>query len=288
MRSVLELIEEHRPKMSKGHKKIADYIIGNYDKAAFLTASKLGVEVGVSESTVVRFANSLGYSGFPELQDSLGEVVKTRLTSLQRYNLTFDKMANKDILSKVITADISMLKDTLEHIDKEHFDKSIDAILNAKTIYILGIRSSYSLAQYLGFYMNLTFNNVKVVYTNTMSEMFEQTFRIDRDDVIIGITFPRYSKRTCKILQYARNRGAVVIGITDTEQSPIIPYCNYKLLAVSDMVSFVDSLVAPLSLVNALAVAVGIKKKEEVTETLNKLEEIWDEYSVYDNGKNDR
>ena len=286
MDNILDKINICRDKMSKGHKKIADFILNQYDKAAFMTASKLGKEVGVSESTVVRFADSLGYDGFPELQEALGEVVKMRLTSLQRYEMAFDKMANKDILSKVISADISSLKTTMELVDKEAFDKAVESVLRAKKIYILGVRSSYALATFLGFYLNLVFDNVKVVQTDSMSEMFEQTLRIGKDDVAIGITFPRYSTKTCKTLEYAKKKGATIIGITDTEKSPIVPFSDIALLAVSDMISFVDSLVAPLSLLNALVVAIGIKKKDEITTTFNDLEKIWEEYGVYSKGVN--
>lgn len=286
MESVLEQIIKSRDQMSKGHKKIADYIIDKYDKAAFMTASKLGKEVGVSESTVVRFADSLGYDGFPELQDALEDVVKIRLTTLQRYEMAFDKMANKDILSKVISADISTLKETLELVDQEAFDKAVESLLNAKKIYVLGVRSSYALASYLGFYLNLIFDNVKVVQNDSMSEMFEQIVRIGKDDVVIGITFPRYSTKTCKALEYAKSKGATVIGVTDADQSPIIPYSDVKLLAMSGMVSFIDSLVAPLSLINALIVAIGMKKKDGITATFDALESIWEEYGVYNKGVN--
>ncbi len=269
------------PKLSKGQKKIADFIINQYDKAAFMTALKLGNEVGVSESTVVRFANALGFEGFPELQGTLREMVKNKLTSLQRYEIAFDKMANKDILPKVISSDIAKLRSTLEQIDKGQFDEAVEAILKAGKIYILGVRSSSALASFLGFYLNLLFDNVKLVNTTSVSEMFEQILHVKKDDVVVGITFPRYSRRTVKALEYAKKEGASVIGITDTQQSPVANCCDILLLAESDMVSFVDSLVAPMSVINALIVALGMRKKDEMTDTLNKLENIWDEYNVY-------
>ncbi len=287
MDNILRRIENKMPKMSKGHKRIAQFISTEYDKAAFMTASKIGKYVGVSESTVVRFAVSLGYDGFHELQKDLEDVVKTKLTSLQRYEISFDKLQNQDVLSKVISADISILKDTLEKVDKLAFDEAVEALLSAKNIYIMGIRSSNILANFLAYYLNLVFDNVKMINTNSMSEMFEQTIRIGKNDVAVGITFPRYSRRTVKTLEYASSKGAKVIGITDTYQSPIMPYCDIKLLAASDMVSFVDSLVAPLSLINALIVAVGMKRKEQVTLNLNNLESIWEQFSVYNKGNYD-
>ena len=281
MDSLLKQIETLMPKLSKGQKKIADFIINQYDKAAFMTALKLGNEVGVSESTVVRFANALGFEGFPELQGTLREMVKNKLTSLQRYEIAFDKMANKDILPKVISSDIAKLRSTLEQIDKGQFDEAVEAILKAGKIYILGVRSSSALASFLGFYLNLLFDNVKLVNTTSVSEMFEQILHVKKEDVVVGITFPRYSRRTVKALEYAKKEGASVIGITDTQQSPVANCCDILLLAESDMVSFVDSLVAPMSVINALIVALGMRKKDEMTDTLNKLENIWDEYNVY-------
>lgn len=285
--NVLEMIEHKMPTFSKSQKKIGEFILTHYDKAVFMTAAKLGKQVDVSESTVVRFANVLGYEGFPELLDALGDVVKTKLTSVQRYEISVDKMENKDILNKVISDDVSHLKNTMEQVDKEDFSRAVDAINSAENIYVIGIRSAYALSSFLGFYLNLIFDKVKLIHTNSMSEMFEQILRVNEKDVVIGITFPRYSKRTVKAMQYAKNKGAKVIGITDNNQSPIVNNCTVALYAKSDMVSFVDSLVAPMSLINALIVALGLKKQNEVKATLSELEDIWDEYNVYNKVKND-
>lgn len=279
--NLLNVIEESYSSYSKGQKKIADFILNQYDKAAFMTASKLGKEVGVSESTVVRFSNVLGYEGYPELQVALGEIVKNRLTSLQRMEIAHDKMANEDILSKVINSDISKMRSTLENIDKKAFDRAVEAILNAKKLYILGVRSASAISGFIGFYFNLLFPDVRLVNTSSESEMFEQILRVGEGDVVIGVSFPRYSRRTIKVLEFAKRKGATVVGITDTPQSPIAERSDIALFAKTDMVSFVDSLVAPLSLVNALIVAIGVRKKEEITHTLNELEEIWAEYNVY-------
>lgn len=279
--NLLTAIEEGYSKYSKGQKKIADFIINQYDKAAFMTASKLGKEVGVSESTVVRFSNVLGYEGYPELQEALGEIVKNRLTSLQRIEIAHDKMANADILSKVINSDISKMRSTLENIDKQAFDNAVEAILNAKQLYILGVRSASAISGFMAFYFNLLFSNFRPVNTSSASEMFEQILRVEEGDVVIGVSFPRYSRRTVKALEFAKRKGATVIGITDSPQSPVVEQSSISLFAKTDMVSFVDSLVAPLSLVNALIVAIGVRKKEEITNTLGELEQIWAEYNVY-------
>ena len=280
-RNVLTEIKDNFSTYSKGQKKIAEYIIKHYDKAAFMTASKLGKEVGISESTVVRFANALGYEGYPELQTALGEIVKTKLTSLQRMEIAYDKMANEDILSKVIQSDINKMRSTLENIDKKAFDRAVEKILGAKKIYILGVRSASAISSFMGFYFNLLFTDVRLVHTTSVSEMFEQILRVQKDDVVIGVSFPRYSRRTVKALQYAKMKGATVISITDTVQSPLVNCSDISLFAKTDMVSFVDSLVAPLSLVNALLVAIGMRKKQEITQTLHDLEKIWEEYNVY-------
>jgi len=283
--NVLEQIEARMPSLSKSQKKIGEFILTHYDKAVFMTALKLGQQVDVSESTVVRFANVMGYEGFPELQEALGDVVKNRLTSVQRHEIAVDKMENKDILTKVISTDISKLKNTLEQIDRTAFDNAVEAILQAENIYVMGVRSASALSSFLGFYLNLIFDNVKLVHTNSMSEMFEQILRVNEKDVVIGITFPRYSRRTLQSMQYAKSRGAKVIGITDTPKSPIVESCSAALFAKSDMVSFVDSLVAPMSVINALIVALGLRKQDEVKETLGQLEDIWEEYNVYNKVK---
>ena len=287
MKNLLKQIEESYSSFSKGQKKIADYVVTQYDKAAYITAAKLGKEVDVSESTVVRFAVTLGYEGFPELQSALREIIKNKLTSLQRFEIISGKMENEDILSKIMSGDISKLKTTMECLDKDHFNKSVNSISKARTIYILGVRSSSALAAFMGFYFNLMFQNVKIVQTTSISEVFEQILRVDEGDVVIGITFPRYSRRTVKALEYAKSRGASVIAITDSDKSPIVAYSNYCLYAKSDTASFVDSLVAPMSIINALIVAVGMQKKDETAVIFDKLEKIWDEYDVFSKEHNE-
>lgn len=267
------------PKLSKGHKRIADFIKSNYEKAAFMTAARLGDEVGVSESTVVRFASNLGYDGYPKLQKYLQEMVKSHLTSAQRMEV--GRYSGADMLDKALLADIEMIKATREGISREAFAGSAEAINRAKKIYILGVRSSASLASFAAFYFKFAFDNVILVDTSSASEIFEQLYRINSDDVCIAISFPRYSNQTVNALTFASDRGATIISITDGEQSPIASLATYLLTAKSSMVSFVDSLVAPLSLINALIAAAAEEKRSEVHDNLNALEEIWREYQVY-------
>jgi DNA-binding MurR/RpiR family transcriptional regulator len=267
---------------SKGHRIIADYIICNYDKVAFMSAAKLGQTVGVSGSTVVRFAVKMGLNGYPELQKVLQDLVKSKLTSIQRIAISSTKLSEENVLKSVLQSDMEKIKLTLDEIDEQAFNNIVESILKAHRIYILGVRSSAPLASFLGFYFNLIFSNVRLVHTTSVSEMFEQIVRASKGDVVIGISFPRYSKRTIKAMQFARNTGATVIAITDNMKSPIASIANYSLLARSDMASFADSLVAPLSVINALIVAVGMKKQDEIYEIFNKLEAIWDEYQVYE------
>ena len=277
-KDLLHSISEGMSGFSKGQKLIARYIIENYDKAAFMTASKLGNTVGVSESTVVRFATEVGFEGYPQLQRALQELIRNRLTAVQRMEVTSEQMGEHDILSKVLTMDIEKIRRTLEEQSNEGFEAAADSIIAAKNIYILGIRSSAALAQFMSFYFNQIFPNVRLVTGSSASEMF----RVGKDDVFIGISFPRYSKRTVKAIDYAKERGATVIAITDSAGSPLAAKCDHLLLARSDMASFVDSLVAPLSLINALIVAVGMRRQKEVGETYAQLEKIWDEYDVYE------
>lgn len=269
--------------MSKGQKLLADYIIYNYDKAVFLTASKLGKVVGVSESTVVRFAMNIGYKGYPEFQNDLKELVKNKLNTIQRMEVTYGRISQSEILGHVLQADAEKIKETMEEIDSKTFDLAVETILNAKNIYIIGIRSCAPLASFLGFYLNYILPNVHLVQTNSSSEIFEQLIRIQKEDVIIGISFPRYSMRTLKAMEFANNRNAKVITLTDSIHSPINLYSSCNLIAKSDMASIVDSLVAPLSVINALVVALCMKKQGEVINTLENLEKIWDEYQVYNN-----
>ena len=274
-------IEEKYNKMSKGQRRLADYVRENYDKAVFLTAAKLGETVGVSESTVVRFAIQLGYKGYPGFQKALEELVRNKLNSIQRMEVTYGRISQSEILETVLQTDIEKIKQTLAVIDHKAFDLAIDTILEAKRIYVIGIRSCAPLASFLSFYLNLICENVTVVDTNSSSEIFEQLIRISGDDVIIGISFPRYSMRTLKALEFASNRKAKVITLTDSIHSPMNLYSSCNLIARSDMASIVDSLVAPLSVINALVVALCMKKQDEVVDTLETLEEIWGEYQVY-------
>jgi len=280
---LIKRIKVHYNQLSKGQKLLADYITNHYEKAVFLTAAKLGTIVGVSESTVVRFANELGYDGYPKLQRALEELVKNKLTSIQRVNVTSDRIDKDQILKHVLHADMEKIKVTLEELDNDHFNKAIDYIMEAKTIYIVGVRSSASLAGFLGFYFNLMFDNVKLIHTNSVSEMFEQIHRISEEDVMIGISFPRYSKRTLKAMEYAKSRKGKVLAITDSPISPMVQFSDVSLVARSEMVSFVDSLVAPLSLINAIIVALSMRKKDTIVESLERLENIWNEYQVYEN-----
>lgn len=278
---LLKIIEEKIPSLSKGHRRIATYIIEHYDKAAYMTAAKLGVQVGISESTVVRFADELGFDGYPALQHSLQEIVRNKLTTLQRMEITSDRIGNNDILDKVVQSDIEKIRSTLDRINHDHFNTAIDAIVNAENIYILGMRSSSSLASFMAFYFNLIFDNARCVNMSGGSETLEQVMRISNKDVLIAISFPRYSKRSINAVKYAKSQGTHVVAITDSNISPIATYADSLLLAESDMASFVDSLVAPLSIINAIIVATGMKKKEEVANTFTKLEEIWEKYEVY-------
>ncbi len=267
---------------SKGQRLIARYIAEHYDKAAFMTASRLGATVGVSESTVVRFATELGYDGYPHLQKALQEMIRNRLTAVQRMEVAGDRMGNRDVLETVLGSDVEKIRMTLDELDRDAFHQSADAIVRARRIYILGVRSASALANFMGFYFTLLFENVRVLYTNSVSEIFEQILRIGPDDVFIGISFPRYSQRTLSAMKYSKDRGAKVIALTDSRLSPLTRYADHTLIAKSDMASFVDSLVAPLSVINALIVQVSLGRQEEVESTFNQLETIWDEYHVYE------
>lgn len=279
---ILTKVDLKDKKLSKGHKKLAQYITENYDKAAFMTASKLGEKVGVSESTVVRFATEMGFKGYPELQKELQQMIKSKLTAVQRMEVSSTLIGEQDAIKKVLNGDIELIRDTLEQISTEEFTNAVETINKAKRIYILGVRSSAALASFLYFYFNPVFENVVLVDTSSGSEMFEQMFRISEDDVCVAISFPRYSKQTINALRFINDRGTKIIAITDSKDSPIAEYADNLLVAKSDMVSVVDSLVAPLSLINALIVAVTFSRREEVYSNFNKLESIWDEYQVYD------
>ncbi len=272
---------EKMPTFSKGQKRLANYIMTSYDKAVFLTAARLGKAVAVSESTVVRFAMQLGYEGYPQFQEALEELVRTKLNSIQRIEIASGQMSQSKVLEYILDADAEKIKLTKDEIDKKAFEQAVETISSARTIYVIGIRSCAPIASFLSFYLNIIFDDVRNINTNNSSELFEQMIRINEEDVIIGISFPRYSVRTLKALEFANNRNAKVIAITDSKHSPMNLYSSCNLLARSDMASIVDSLVAPLSVVNALIVALCMKKKDKVINNLETLEEIWDEYQVY-------
>lgn len=281
-KDLFALINERMPMLSKGHKRIAEYILNHYDKAAFMTAAKLGSTVGISESTVVRFATELGFDGYPSLQSALQEHMRNKLTSVQRIEATSDRIGSDNVFEKVLNLDIEKIRRTIEEGSRSDFNGAVDTIAKAKNIYIIGSRSASALAVFLDYYLNLMFENVKLIQSTSISEMFEKIMRIGKNDVVIGISFPRYSKMTVKAFDYASSRGASVVAITDSEASPLAENANHLLLARSDMASFVDSLVAPLSVINALIVALGIKKRDEVSHNFEVLENIWDEYQVYE------
>ena len=287
-RDLMNRINRHYSRMSKGQKLLSNYIADNYDKAVFLTAAKMGETVGVSESTVVRFAMTLGYKGYPDFQKALEEMVRNKLNSIQRMEVTYGRISQSKILESVLQSDEEKIKQTLQEIDDKAFEVAVDTILKARRIYVIGIRSCAPLASFLAFYLNLLFDNVILLHTNSSSEIFEQMIRINEEDVIIGISFPRYSMRTLKALEFANNRSARVITLTDSVNSPMNLYSSCNLIAKSDMASIVDSLVAPLSVINALIVSLCMKKQNDVAETLGQLENIWDEYQVYESDEIDK
>ena len=279
---ILARIQAQLHTFSKGQKRIANYILESYDKAAFMTASKLGKTVAVSESTVVRFAVELGFDGYPSMQRSLQEMVRTRLTSVQRIEAANDRFGDQDVVSSVLQSDIDSIRLTAESLDRREMAACVEAILQAKHIYIVGVRSSAALAAYLNFYFRNLFDNVRLVSSTATSEMFEQMLRVGAGDVVLGISLPRYSSRTVKLLQYAHDSGATVVTITDKPEAPAGKVADYVLCAKSNMVSFVDSLVAPMSVVNALIVSVGLQQEDSVAKTYEDLERIWDEYDAFE------
>lgn len=279
---ILTILQEKAPSFSKGQRRIAQYITESYDKAAFMTANRLGKTVGVSESTVVRFAVDLGFDGYPSMQKAMQEMVLNRLTSVQRIEVANDRLGDQDVISMVLHSDMEKLRQTEETIDREEFTAAVNAILKAKRVYILGVRSVAPLANFLGYYLNYMFNNVHVVSGFSAGEMFEKIVGVNADDVVIAFSFPRYSSSTTKGAQYCRSAGATVIGFTDSRLSPLGQCCDHTLIAKSDMVSLVDTLVAPLSIVNALIVAIAAKREKELSRTFANLERIWDEYNVYE------
>lgn len=276
---LIQRLNHSGKKLSKSHRRIAECIVTHYDKAAFMTASRLGEYVGVSESTVVRFAAALGYDGYPQLQKALQELIRHRLTASQRFEMTTD-MDHTQVLSKVMKADIQNIRATLDELDLNAFEEVVERFLEAKQIYILGLRSSAPIAQFFGHYLGFIFPNVTVV-TSGISDIFEQLSRIGEDDLLVGISFPRYTSRTIEAMELARKRGASLVAITDGPLSPLHAAADICLMAKSDMASFVDSMAAPLSLINALIVALGQRRRQQVAEYFDQVEQIWSDYNVY-------
>ena len=279
---ILSILQTKAPEFSKGQRLIARYIMQSYDKAAFMTANKLGKTVGVSESTVVRFAVDLGFDGYPSMQKAMQEMVLNRLTSVQRIEVANNRIGDQDVVSMVIQSDIDKLRQTGETVSREEFQAAVNAILGAKRVYIIGVRSVAPLANFLGYYLNYMFNNVHIVTASGTSEMFEKIVGVNSKDVVIAFSFPRYSTATLRAAQYCRSTGANVIAITDNPGSPLAESADHVICAKSDMVSLVDSLVAPLSVINALIVAIAAKREKEVQHTFETLEHIWDQYHVYE------
>ena len=284
-KNVLHMIESNMGSFSKGQKLIGSYILQNYDKAAFMTANKLGKLVNVSESTVVRFASELGYDGYPSMQRALQEMIRSRLTSTQRIQAAGDLFSGQDVLATVMHSDMEKIRQAVDQADRSEFNRAVDRIMKAKHIYILGVRSSMFVAGYLNFYLHLLFENVTLVQSNAAGEIFEQLFRIGPGDVMIAISFPRYSRVTLNTAKFAEDRGASIIAMTDTELSPLYQMSDTALLVPSEMISFVDSMVAPVSLINALLVALGNRMGKDLSSTFEELEDIWNEYGVF--GKTD-
>ncbi len=284
-KDLFEIMEERLPEMSKSHKRIAGYIKSSGEIAAYLTATKLGAAIGVSESTVVRFALEMGFSGYPEFQSELQQSLRSKLTAVQRIDVADNMLTDGNVASGILTADMNNIKESLANLDAFSFNEAVDTICNAKNIFIIGIRSSSMLADFLNHYLCYMFGNVKLLFSNSTNELFEQIFRISKGDVLVAISFPRYSSRTKLAAEFAKKKGASVIAITDSDSSPIASYADSKLYAKSDMASFVDSLVAPLSIINALIAAIGRKKKDTIKETFDDLEKIWEEYDVYENSR---
>ena len=281
-KDILAVISKENSGFSKGQRMISKYILENYDKAAFMTAGRLGKAVGVSESTVVRFASELGYDGYPGMRKALQEMIRNRLTSVQRIEAAKDMIDDRNILKAVLSDDIDKLQTTLEELDQDAFNAAVDAILGAKRVYISAMRTSKYLAEFFGFYLNMMMDNVHVVSEDRAAEVYEEMVRIDEGDVFVGLTFPRYSSRAIKAMRYAKENGARTVGITDSQASPYYGVADVCLFAKSEMVSFLDSLVAPLSLVNALIVAIGASRREALGETFRRLESVWSQYEVYE------
>ncbi|SKC72904.1 MurR/RpiR family transcriptional regulator [Maledivibacter halophilus] len=278
-RDLLNRIKERYNKLSKGQRLIADFIVNNYDKVAFMTASKLGEKVGVSESTVVRFANALNYKGYPNLQKELQELIKTKLTTVQRLELS-SNYNDEEFIMKAMQADVDNIIKTIDELDTEAFKNTVDAILKAENVYLLGFRSSIAIVEYLAFYLNMILDNVYIIPSG-INDVFDQLIRINENDVLIGISYPRYSKKTIEAAEFAKSKNVKIIGITDSHLAPISDVADIILTTKSTMTSFVDSLVAPVSLMNALIIALGMKEKDKITKRLKDLEETWEKYDIY-------
>lgn len=278
-KDLTEAINKKYPEMSKGQKKIAEYILHNYDKAAYLTAVKLGQAVKVSESTIVRFAYMLGYDGYPLLQEALQDILRSKLTAVQRAEIA-SGMEIKSVLKNTLKADIENIRLTIEEADGEIFEKAIESLINARSVYIIGLRSALPLVQFMGYYFSFILDNVKLV-TSGVNDIFEQLIQINKDDILIAVSFPRYSKRTIEAITFSKEKGATILAITDSVRSPLAKVATYSLIARSDMASFADSLVAPLSLINALIIAVANHKRKEVAAKFSELEVIWEKFNVY-------
>lgn len=281
MNDILTKIKSEYQNFSKGQKRIADFILNHYEKAAYMTASKLGVSTDVSESTVVRFASELGYDGYPKFQKELLANVKTKLNSIERIHVSNERVEYSNTLNYVLESDIEQIKQTLLEIDHNEFENIVNELIKAEKIYILGVRSSASLATFLGFYFNLLFDNISVINSASSSEIFEQMIRAKQGDVFIGVSFPRYSTRTVNAMKYAREHNVKTIALTDALTSPLCENADYKLIAKSDMSGLADSLVSPLSVINALITCISRKKSKETEEVLNDLEKIWKKHRVY-------
>lgn len=285
---IMSVLQQNAHTFSKGQRLLATYITEAYDKAAFMTASRLGKTVGVSESTVVRFAVELGYDGYPSMQKAMQDMVLNRLTSVQRIEVTNSRIGDQDVLTTVLQSDADKLRQTAEMVSREDFKAAVNTIRNAKRIYILGARSVAPLANFLGYYMNFMFKDVRIITASGASEVFEKLIALESDDVVIAFSFPRYSAATVKGAQYCRRTGATVIGFTDSRLSPLGQHSDYVLVAKSDMVSLVDSIVAPLSVINALIVALAAGQEQDLSKTFDALEHVWEEYNVYEKRVNDQ
>ena len=282
MIDIIALIKEKEDTFSKSQKKIAEYVISNIEKAAYMTALKLSEKTLVSEATVVRFAEKLGFDGYPQFQKTLSAYAKGKLTSLQRIELAYEKIGSGSVFESVLKSDIAHIEKTLENMDKAQFENAARSISSAKRIYVTGVRSAAALAEFAGFYLHLIFDNVRLIKSTGGDDLFEQILNVEKGDVFIGISFPRYSKNTIKALEYAKRSNATVIGITDSKNSPVAQVSDYCLIAECDTTSFVDSLTAPISLINALIAQVGMENRERIHKNFERLEKIWDEYEVYD------